>query len=247
MIYKKGMIQIAKQTIFTNGSDFEYIVMGSKSPAIILINGAGGPIEGWSKVWGKLGRENVVFAYNRLGIGKSSKPNEPQTGIVMVRDLKGILSNLKIEPPYLIVGHSLGGLVAHLFALTYPENVCGIVFLESSTIQDVLANRKKEKIREQSDFSEVSHVLSTINQIQAFSVFPDIPISVIAGGKSAFAWLMPKTIKERRMNHQKALLSLSRRGNVVIAKKSGHFPQLIQPDLVIHEINSLLYKISNDS
>ena len=155
------MIQIDKNIIAVNGSDFEYVVMGSKSPAIILINGAGGPIEGWSKVWGKLGLENVVFAYNRLGIGKSSKPKEPQTGIVMVRDLKGLLLSLKIEPPYLIVGHSLGGLVAHLFVLTHPDDVCGIVFLESSTVQDVLANRKKAKVRRQSDFSEVSHVLPT--------------------------------------------------------------------------------------
>lgn len=240
------MVQIEKKTVFVDGSDFEYAVMGSKSPAIILINGAGGPIEGWSKVWGKLGRENVVFAYNRLGIGKSSKPKEPQTGIVMVRDLKGILLNLKIEPPYLIVGHSLGGLVAHLFVLTYPEDVCGIVFLESSTVQDVLANRKKAKVRGQSDFSEVSYVQSTVNKIQEFSAFPNIPKSVIAGGKPAFAWLIPKAIKEGRMNHQKELLSLTVRGRVTIARKSGHFPQLTEPDLVIQEINSLLHDITND-
>ena len=236
-----------KKTVFADGKDFEYAVMGSKSPAIILINGAGGPIEGWSRIWDKLGYENVVFAYNRLGIGKSSKPKEPQTGIVMLRDLKGILLNLKIEPPYLIVGHSLGGLIAHLFVLTYPDDVCGIVFLESSTIQDVLADRKKEKVKGQSDFSEVSYVLSTINQIQEFRVFPNIPIIVIAGGKPAFSWIMPKTIKEGRMNNQKALLSLTGRGRVTIARKSGHFPQLTEPDMVINEINSLLNEISNDS
>ena len=236
-----------KKTVFADGKDFEYAVMGSKSPAIILINGAGGPIEGWSRIWVKIGYENMVFAYNRLGIGKSSKPKEPQTGIVMVRDLKGILLNLKIEPPYLIVGHSLGGLVAHLFVLTYPDDVCGIVFLESSTIQDVLADRKKEKVKGQSDFSEVSHVLSTINQIQEFGVLPNIPVIVIAGGKPAFSWIMPKAIKEGRMNHQKALLSLTGRGRVTIARKSGHFPQLTEPDLVINEINSLLNEISNDS
>ena len=115
-----------KKTVFTNGREFEYAVMGTKKPAIVLVNGAGGPIEGWLKVWGKLGRDHVVFAYNRLGIGKSSKPKEPQTGLVMVRDLKALLLSLKIEPPYLIVGHSLGGLVAHLFASIYPDDVCGI-------------------------------------------------------------------------------------------------------------------------
>ena len=46
------MFQIEKNIIEINGNDFEYAVKGAKSPAIILINGAGGPIEGWSKVWG---------------------------------------------------------------------------------------------------------------------------------------------------------------------------------------------------
>ena len=234
-----------KKTVFTNGREFEYAVMGTKKPAIVLVNGAGGPIEGWLKVWGKLGRDHVVFAYNRLGIGKSSKPKEPQTGLVMVRDLKALLLSLKIEPPYLIVGHSLGGLVAHLFASIYPDDVCGIVFLESSTIQDFLANPKKAKGKGHNDFSEVGHVQNTVDEIQAFSVFPDIPISVIAGGKPAFAWFMPKSIKEGRMNHQKELRNLSRQGSMVIAKNSGHFPQLSEPDLVIHEINRLLFDLDN--
>lgn len=241
----RKMMQIEKKTVFAAGSEFEYALMGTKNPAIVLINGAGGPIEAWLKVWGKLGRDNVVFAYNRLGIGKSSKPKEPQTGGVMVRDLKSILFSLKIEPPYLIVGHSLGGLVAHLFALTYPDDVCGIIFLESSTVQDVLANPKKAKGKGQNAFSEVGHVRATVTEIQAFSVFPDIPISVIAGGKPAFAWFMPKSIKEERMKHQKELLKLSRQGSVVIAKNSGHFPQLTEPDLVIQEIKRLLFDLDN--
>ncbi len=240
------MIQIEKKTIFVNGNDFEYAVMGTRSPAIILINGAGGPIEGWYKLWGKFGHESVLFAYNRLGMGKSSKPKEPQTGMVMVKDLKEILLSLKIYPPYIIVGHSLGGFVAHLFTITYPDDVCGIVFLESSTIQDALSERKKEKVIGQSDFSEVSHVLSTINQIQELRTFPNIPIIVVAGSKPAFGWIMPRAIKEARMNHQKELLSLSGRGRVTIARKSGHFPQLSEPDLVISEIYSLLNEISND-
>lgn len=57
---------------------------------------------------------------------------------------------------------------------------------------------------------------------------------------------MPKAIKEGRMNHQKELLSLSGRGRVTIARKSGHFPQLTKPNLVIHEINSLLHDVTTD-
>lgn len=241
------MIPIEKNTISVKGNDFEYAVMGTKNPAIILINGAGGPIEGWAKIWGKLVHENVLFAYNRLGIGKSSKPMEPQTGNAMVRDLKAVLMSLKIEPPYLIVGHSLGGFIAHLFTLTYPADVCGLVFLESSTIQDVLADSKRMKEADPNKFSEVNHVQATIKQIQEMGVFPDIPILVVAGIKPAFGWIMPVEKKEARLNHQKELSNLSGRGSVVIARKSGHFPQISEPDLVISEVNSFLvaWKINN--
>ena len=238
------MIQIDKNIISVNGNDFEYAVMGTKSPAIILINGAGGPIEGWLKIWQELGRENLVFAYNRLGIGRSSKPKEPQTGIVMVKDLKELLLSLKIEPPYLVVGHSLGGFIAHLFAITYPDDVRGLVFLESSTIKDVLTDSKRKKT-DPNKLSEVNHVLSTIKQIQELGVFPKIPIIVVAGNKPAFGWIMPRTIKEARMNHQKELLSLSGLGRVAIARNSGHFPQISEPNLVINEINSLLHEIES--
>lgn len=239
------MIQIEKNTRSVNENNFEYAIMGTKSPAIILINGAGGPIEGWSKIWGKLGQENVLFAYNRLGIGKSSKPKEPQTGSVMVHDLKELLLNLEIQHPFLIVGHSLGGFIAHQFAITYPNDVCGIVFLESSTIKDVLTDSKRKKETGLNMFSEVNHVLSTIKQIQELGTFPNIPIIVIAGNKPAFGWIMPRARKEARMNHQKELLNLSGRGRVVIARNSGHFPQLSEPNFVINEINSLLNEISN--
>lgn len=240
------MVDIKKSTAILNGAQMEYAIRGSKSPSILLINGAGGTIEGWSKIWEDLGNDQVVFAYNRLGMGKSSKPREPQTGNTMVRDLKELLVSLKIEPPYLVVGHSLGGFVAHLFALTYPDDVCGLVFLESSTIEDVLTGSKRKSASEPKSLSEMDHVMTTVKQIQAFEKFPQIPILVIAGSKPAFRWIMPKAIKEARMNHQKELLHLSKLGRITIARNSGHFPQLTQPHVVASEINRFLDEIAND-
>jgi pimeloyl-ACP methyl ester carboxylesterase len=63
----------------------------------------------------------------------------------MVKDLKDLLISLKVEPPYLIVGHSLGGFIAHLFAIMYPDEVHGLIFLESSTIKDALDDLKRKK------------------------------------------------------------------------------------------------------
>ncbi len=231
------MVRMEKKIISVRDNDFEYALKGKKSPAIILINGAGGLIEGWSKIWEGLGNDNVLFAYNRLGMGKSTKPKEPQTGLTMLKDLKELLLRLKIEPPYLIVGHSLGGFIAHLFAITYPDEITGLVFLESSTINDVLSDSKRKKESSSTKFSEVDHVLTTVSQIQESGEFPDIPILVIAGNKPAFRWVIPRVIKEARMYNQKELLSLSGRGRVTVARNSGHFPQLTEANLVVNEIN----------
>lgn len=164
----------------------------------------------------------------------------------MVKDLKDLLLCLNIEPPYLIVGHSLGGFIAHLYTITYPDDVGGLVFLESSTAKDVLADSKRIKKTDPNKSSEVNHVLTTIKQIREMEAFPNIPILVVAGNKPAFGWIRPRAKKEARMNNQRELLSLSGRGKVTIAKKSGHFPQLSEPDLVVDEINSLLNEISNE-
>lgn len=238
------MIEIKKSLVTINEKVFEYAIKGAKGPAILLINGAGGPIESWSRIWNQIGLDdNIVFAYNRLGIDNSSKPKEPQTGSVIVKDLKDLLLNLKIEPPYLIVGHSLGGFIAHLFAITHPDDVHGLLFLESSTIKDVLNNLKRPKVSDLNKFSEVDHVITTTKQIQEAGIFPNIPITVVIGGKPAFWWIMPRKIKEARMNNQKELVNLSGKGSIVIAKKSGHFPQFTEPMLIANEINSLLKEI----
>ena len=240
------MIEIKKNIITINGKNFEYAIKGTKKPTVLLINGAGGPIEGWLKIWNEIGRDNMVFAYNRLGIGQSSKPNVPQSGAVMVKDLKELLLSLNIEPPYLIVGHSLGGFIAHLFARTYPEDVQGIIFLESSTIADVLTTSKRKKETSLNKLLEVDNVLTTIKQIQESGTFPSIPIRVIAGNKPAFSWIMPRKIKEARLNNQKELLNLSEKSKLTIARNSGHFPQLSEANLIINEINDLLEEISNE-
>lgn len=240
------MIRINKNIVSVNGNDFEYAIKGTNSPAIILINGAGGPIEGWLKAWEKTGDGNVVFAFNRLGVGNSSKPKEPQSGKVMVNDLKELLLKLNIKPPYLIVGHSFGGFVAHLFAKTYSSEVSGIVFLESSMIKDVLNESKIMRFPDSNRLSEVDRVLTTVEQIQDLGVFPNIPLVVIAGGRPAFGWIVPNRIKEARLNNQKELAALSQRGRVVIAEKSGHFPQLTEPLLVIDEVNRLLHELVSD-
>jgi pimeloyl-ACP methyl ester carboxylesterase len=73
-----------------------------------------------------------VFAYNRPGIGKSDKTDKPRDAEQIVEELRFYLKELKIRPPYVLVGHSSGGLYMQLYARKYPSEVAGLVLVDST-------------------------------------------------------------------------------------------------------------------
>lgn len=216
---------------------FEYAIKGSGRPTVVLINGAGGPIEGWMKIWPLLDASFTVLAYNRLGVDKSSDPTTPQHAGAMAADLKKLLLTLELQPPYLLVAHSLGGFVAHLFATMYPQETMGILFLEASTVEDVTLNAKKINGNPN---SEVNCVVESVSQINTQASFPQIPITVIAGFHPIARMWLPKGRFYKRFEHQKKLLELSVQSSLVVATKSGHFPQMNEPRLVVESIYKMI-------
>jgi len=126
-----------KMTIDVAGETVEYVMAGSGSPAIVLVNGAGGPVDAWFKIFTALAGEHCTFAYNRPGIGASSKPVRAQTADEMVEALRDVLDAAGVPRPYVLVGHSFGGLVVNLFARLYPEEVGAVVLLEATSPDDL--------------------------------------------------------------------------------------------------------------
>ncbi|UJF33356.1 alpha/beta fold hydrolase [Paenibacillus hexagrammi] len=187
-----------KKKITTANGIFEYSLSVKEQPAIILINGGGGPIEGWYKVFHELAKENTVMAYNRLGIGGSSKPESPQHGGAIINSLKQLLDDIGLTPPYLLVGHSLGGLYANLFARMFPDQVSGIVLLEASHPQDLKINdtlppqirllnrflRIFDTFSPSRQWSETHYVAQTATQIEEAGPFPNKPLMVVSGTKN---------------------------------------------------------------
>ena len=125
-------MKIEKYKVETSKGTLQYNISGNGKPNIVLINGGSGPIEGWMKILPEISESSSVFSYNRFGVTGSDKPKETQDGITIVNTLREALTIVGFEPPYLLVGHSLGGLYANLYARLYPNEVAGIVFLESS-------------------------------------------------------------------------------------------------------------------
>jgi len=73
----------------------------------------------------------TVFAYNRPGYGHSEATGAPRDGATIVEQLRSTLRQKGLAPPYVLVGHSMGGLYMQLFARRYPEEVKGLVLVDA--------------------------------------------------------------------------------------------------------------------
>jgi pimeloyl-ACP methyl ester carboxylesterase len=100
------------------------------SPVLILESGLGTGLHHWDAILEGLATIAPVFAYDRAGVGKSDKIYEMPTTQFVAEKLNAILKTLNIPPPYVLVGHSLGGVYIRGYAGLYPDNVTGLVFID---------------------------------------------------------------------------------------------------------------------
>jgi pimeloyl-ACP methyl ester carboxylesterase len=100
------------------------------NPPVVFESGLSAHKESWNKVFPEIARTNTVFAYNRPGIGESPATARPRDGATIVEDLRALLASRNIRPPYILVGHSAGGLYMQLYARRYPAEVAGLVLVD---------------------------------------------------------------------------------------------------------------------
>jgi pimeloyl-ACP methyl ester carboxylesterase len=102
-------------------------------PTVILESGAGIPAYGWHLVQPEIAKFAHVCSYDRAGYGWSDRPVQmPRTSLQEVRELHALLRNAAVPPPYILVGHSLGGYLIRVYNGQYPNEVAGAVFVDSS-------------------------------------------------------------------------------------------------------------------
>ena len=104
---------------------------GQGVPTVVLIHGAGDCSYSWMHIRKELSKFTRVITYDRAGMGSSDPGPEP-TPEHTIKELNNLLDKTGAPGPYVLVGHSLGGLIARLYALKYPNQVAGLVFLDST-------------------------------------------------------------------------------------------------------------------
>jgi pimeloyl-ACP methyl ester carboxylesterase len=105
---------------------------GSGSPAVILDSGLGDTYLSWQKVQPQIAQFTRVCSYDRAGLGFSYYSRHPSTSKDFAQELHTLLHNAGVPPPYVLVGHSMGGFDVRLYANLYRSEVAGMVLVDSS-------------------------------------------------------------------------------------------------------------------
>lgn len=105
-----------------------------QTPIVVFESGAATPLETWDRVLDAVAQFAPVVTYDRSGSGQSPWDGEPPTPSRSNTRLKRLLAELGAAPPYVMVGHSLGGALVRYFSGTYPADIAGILYVDPTDI-----------------------------------------------------------------------------------------------------------------
>jgi pimeloyl-ACP methyl ester carboxylesterase len=117
--------------IEVSGRNMHLNCVGEGSPTVVFEAGFGGWSDTWYRVQPEVGEFTRACAYDRAGLGWSEVSGEPRTQEQIAIELHELLAAANVQPPYVLVGHSMGGKSIRLFTELYPDDVSGLVFVDA--------------------------------------------------------------------------------------------------------------------
>lgn len=241
------------QTVDIGGRSLRIDCQGSGSPTVVLEAGLTGDHRTWERVAPALAKRVRVCAYDRANVGWSDTAPTPRTAEDVVDDLATLLEKSGEKGPYVLVGFSFGGLTSQMFAATHPEDVAGLVLVESNhpdEVDDFWEHLTPAQIEEDrafmADNPEGIDLEASFEQAQASADLPNVPLVVVTAGISEGwpeAWGDPKLFDRIRADHQKDLVGKIPGGLQVIAERSTHQVPSQEPEVVVGAVEQVLERL----
>lgn len=123
------------QKVDIGGFSLHAIVRGQGAPTVLLEPALGGFALQYAHIQEGISAFTRVLAYDRAGQGWSNCSPYPRTPANLVKELRALLGRLELQPPYVLVGHSFGGLLTRFFVGLHPEEVAGVILVDSSDVE----------------------------------------------------------------------------------------------------------------
>jgi pimeloyl-ACP methyl ester carboxylesterase len=120
------------ETVDVGDHELHIDCVGQGSPTVVLEAALGNASAHWVRVQQEVSEVTRVCAYDRAGMGWSEGGPEPRDAARVTGELHALLEGAGVEGPYVMVGHSFGGLYARAYAARYPDETAGVVLVDSS-------------------------------------------------------------------------------------------------------------------
>lgn len=118
-----------------SGSFHMHVMAGPAGPSVVLESGLAGSSLSWALVQKEISQFASVCSYDRAGFGWSTPSRTPRTLATIVEELRQLLARAPLSPPYILVGHSYGGLIVRAFSHLYPDLTAGMVLVDPVSTQ----------------------------------------------------------------------------------------------------------------
>lgn len=266
-----GLVDIGGREIFLEcrgtGGPTVILVSGYRNDADIWDSVAIDPASGMTAVLPGVAGFTRVCAYDRPGtvldgdnVSRSDPVPMPRTALDVVEELHTLLDVAGVPGPYVLVGHSFGGLFSRLYASTYPADVDGLVLVDAlpETIPDHLTPPQWVDYRAAIQITpdalrgyapletvDVDVSFAQMREAAAATPFRDKPLVVITrtepfGIPAAALGFDPATLEVGWAAAQDDVVALERDARHVIADHSAHYVQITQPDVVITAVRDVV-------
>ena len=249
------------QLVDAGGHRLRMLVSGEGRPTIVLEDGFGSGIELQAILQAELSQLTRVVTYDHAGTGGSEPGPEPRDAQQVARELRTALANAGMEPPFLLVGASIGAEYIQVYTHEFPEEVAALVFLDPppdwdelidwatvhapgrvasyQKLHDELNRAMDELMRHQEPARNAEWLALDATRRQAREAWPlpGIPIVQITGSKHRqFSSIMDDKIRFFDDSLRRRLPHARH----VLAPQSGHGVAVTDSDLVVEEVRRLL-------
>jgi pimeloyl-ACP methyl ester carboxylesterase len=230
------------------GHNLNLLVGGEVTPTVVFEAGFGAGLASWSTVQSNIAKFARTVSYDRAGIGQSEAGPKPRAAKQIALELHTALQNAGIGPPYVLVGHSFGGIYVRVFADMYPKEVAGMVLIDPSqetfddwtrTHQEAQRTALDEQIAKASQAvrDESAEVPTSYQQARAAKVPAGVPVILLTAMKDD---TMPAAVRKVWAEKHEDWIAKVQGGKHIVVENSGHFIQAEQPQVVIDAIKQVV-------
>ncbi|WP_050410170.1 alpha/beta fold hydrolase [Massilia sp. NR 4-1] len=230
------------------GGEMAYTLAGQGGPTVVLQAGLGDGKDAWQSVFQPLARNGAVFAYDRPGYGATPSGTAPRDPCSVAEEERRLLQTAGLKPPYILAGHSIGGLYQYAFAALYPHEVAGLVLLDpthprhwermqqeapaqAAIIKGMLTVTFSGAMKR--EFDEQAVCTERLMQAGALRM----PVRLLMSGRSDIAATPAFTAMQDGLRQDWLRLSGAARAETLA--QSGHYLQKDAPDAVIAAIEAM--------